>query len=198
MTIKTTIKLSVKLCGTTYSALGHGLKKGGTDMYALIYDEFDPAKREKKVISVHKTRETAEKAMIKRQRKLGQKVWESHDRIVWVGNPVHKGDQLFSHGAVDIAADNVISAAGIDDLKVVVFGDINDCDILYRFFRIVLFEIEIIFEQIFGAVKKGCGPILEDDFPQPIRVLVNKHTADGAFIFFGRLQRFRLCCNCVR
>ena len=31
-------------------------------MYALIYDEFDPAKREKKVISVHKTRETAEKA----------------------------------------------------------------------------------------------------------------------------------------
>ena len=33
--------------------------KGGIDMYALIYDESDPAKREKKVVSVHKTRETA-------------------------------------------------------------------------------------------------------------------------------------------
>ena len=32
-------------------------------MYALIFDEFDPAQREKKVISVHKTRETAEKAL---------------------------------------------------------------------------------------------------------------------------------------
>ena len=39
-------------------------------MYALIYDEFDPAKREKRVISVHKTRETAEKAMKKRQRSV--------------------------------------------------------------------------------------------------------------------------------
>jgi hypothetical protein len=39
-------------------------------MYALIYDEFDPAKREKKVISVHKTRAAAEKALKKRQRKL--------------------------------------------------------------------------------------------------------------------------------
>jgi hypothetical protein len=44
-------------------------------MYALIYDEFDSAKREKKVISVHKTRETAEKALEKRQRKLGKRVW---------------------------------------------------------------------------------------------------------------------------
>jgi len=32
-------------------------------MYALIYDESDPAKREKKVVSVHKTRETAEKSL---------------------------------------------------------------------------------------------------------------------------------------
>ncbi len=32
-------------------------------MYALIYDEFDPAKRQKKVISVHKNRKTAEKAL---------------------------------------------------------------------------------------------------------------------------------------
>jgi hypothetical protein len=32
-------------------------------MYALIYDDSDPAKREKRVVSVHKTRETAEKAL---------------------------------------------------------------------------------------------------------------------------------------
>ena len=34
-------------------------------MYALIYDEFNPAKREKKVISLHKARETADKALKK-------------------------------------------------------------------------------------------------------------------------------------
>ena len=45
-------------------------------MYALIYDEFDPSEREKKVISVHKTRGTAEKTLEKRQRKLGKRVWE--------------------------------------------------------------------------------------------------------------------------
>ena len=63
-------------------------------MYALIYDEFDVAKREKKVISVHKTRETAEKALKKRQRKLYRRVWECHSRIVWVSNPVHEGDTI--------------------------------------------------------------------------------------------------------
>jgi hypothetical protein len=47
--------------------------EGGTILYALIYDEFDPAKREKEVISVHRTRETAEKALNKRQHKLGKK-----------------------------------------------------------------------------------------------------------------------------
>ena len=61
-------------------------------MYALIYDESDPAKREKRVISVHKTRETAEKALKKRQRKLDRKVWECSTRIVWVYDRVHEGD----------------------------------------------------------------------------------------------------------
>ena len=61
-------------------------------MYALIYDEFDPAKREKRVISVHKTRATAEKALIKRQHKLGKRVWECNTRIVWVYDQVHNGD----------------------------------------------------------------------------------------------------------
>jgi hypothetical protein len=61
-------------------------------MYALIYDEFEPAKREKEVISVHKSRKTAEKALQKRQRKLGKRVWQCHTRIVWIYDPVHKGD----------------------------------------------------------------------------------------------------------
>ena len=68
--------------------------KGGTDMYALIYDESDPAKREKKVVSVHKTRETAEKALKKRQRRLDRRVWECNTRIVWVYDRVHQGDTI--------------------------------------------------------------------------------------------------------
>ncbi len=63
-------------------------------MCALIYDEFDPAKREKSVISVHKSRETAEKALKKRQHKLGKRVWNCNTRIVWVYDRVHKGDTI--------------------------------------------------------------------------------------------------------
>lgn len=63
-------------------------------MYALIYDEFDLSKREKKVISVHKSRDTAEKALEKRQRELGKKVWECNTRIVWVYPRVHAGDTV--------------------------------------------------------------------------------------------------------
>ena len=63
-------------------------------MYALIYDESDPAKREKRVISVHKTRETAEKALKKRQRELDRRVWECYTRIVWVYDRVHEGDTI--------------------------------------------------------------------------------------------------------
>ena len=62
---------------------------GGVNMYALIYDEFDLSKREKKVISVHKSRDTAEKTLEKRQRELGKKVWECNTRIVWVHTQVH-------------------------------------------------------------------------------------------------------------
>ena len=63
-------------------------------MYALIYDEFDPAEREKKVISLHKTRETADRALKKRQLTLGRRVWECNTRIVWVYDRVHAGDKL--------------------------------------------------------------------------------------------------------
>jgi hypothetical protein len=61
-------------------------------MYALIYDEFEPSKREKKVISVHKARGTAEEALGRRQRKLGKRVWECNTRIVWVYDQVRAGD----------------------------------------------------------------------------------------------------------
>ena len=53
-------------------------------MYALIYDEFDPKKREKRVVSVHETRVIAEEALEKRQRELGKRVWECNTRIVWI------------------------------------------------------------------------------------------------------------------
>ena len=61
-------------------------------MYALIYDEFDLSKREKKVVSVHKTRVTAEKALEERQHKMGKRVWECNTRIVWAFEPVRAGD----------------------------------------------------------------------------------------------------------
>ena len=63
-------------------------------MYTLIYDEFDQGNREKKVVSVHKTRKAAEKALKERQKRLGRKVWECHTRIVWVKNRVRKGDTI--------------------------------------------------------------------------------------------------------
>lgn len=63
-------------------------------MYALIYDQFDPSEREKKVLSIHKTRKTAEKALRARQLKLGKRVWECNTRIVWVYDQVHAGDKL--------------------------------------------------------------------------------------------------------
>jgi hypothetical protein len=72
-----------------------GMDKGrSVIVYALIYDTRDPIKREKKVISLHKTRETAERALEKRMRKLGKRVWECDTRIVWVYNRPHVGDYL--------------------------------------------------------------------------------------------------------
>jgi hypothetical protein len=59
-------------------------------MYALIYDEFDPTKREKKIVSVHKTRKTAEKVQAKRRKKPGLGFLEDHTRIVWVEDRVRQ------------------------------------------------------------------------------------------------------------
>jgi len=63
-------------------------------MYALIYDEFDPAKPEKEVISVHSSREKAEEALAKRMKKLERRVWECYARIVWVRGRVRAGDRI--------------------------------------------------------------------------------------------------------
>ena len=63
-------------------------------MFALIYDEFDPTKREKPVVSVHKNRKTAEKVQTKRRKKLGLRFLEDHTRIVWVEDRIHPGDTI--------------------------------------------------------------------------------------------------------
>jgi hypothetical protein len=61
-------------------------------MYALIFDERDPAKPLKQVISVHRSRRTAEQALAKRMRKLEKRVWECDTRIVWIEGAVKAGD----------------------------------------------------------------------------------------------------------
>jgi hypothetical protein len=61
-------------------------------MYALIYDENDPKHPLKEVLSVHKTREAAERALAKRMKRLERRVWECHARIVWIDQPVHVND----------------------------------------------------------------------------------------------------------
>jgi hypothetical protein len=61
-------------------------------MFALIYDEYDLSKPRKKVISVHRRRDTAEKALDQRMKKLGKRVWECNTRIVWANVNVAAGD----------------------------------------------------------------------------------------------------------
>ena len=61
-------------------------------MYALIYDEHQLDHPQKKVISVHRRRETAEAALERRQKSLQRRVWDCHTRIVWVHRPVKAGD----------------------------------------------------------------------------------------------------------
>jgi len=63
-------------------------------MYALIYDENDPNKPLKQVLSVHRSRATAEKALEKRMRQLGKRVWECDARIVWTKNSVRINDLI--------------------------------------------------------------------------------------------------------
>jgi len=63
-------------------------------MYALIYDENDPNQPMKEVLSVHKSRETAEKALKQRMKRLCKRVWECHARIVWTEQRVRSKDLI--------------------------------------------------------------------------------------------------------
>lgn len=74
-------------------------------MFALIYDEFKPDEREKRIISLHKTRQTAERALAKRQLEMGKRVWDCNTRIVWLNTSAKAGEtvtpDLFSKWAPD-------------------------------------------------------------------------------------------------
>ena len=61
-------------------------------MYALIYDENDPKHPLMEVLSVHKTRDAAERALTKRMKRLGKRVWECNARIVWIEQQVRPND----------------------------------------------------------------------------------------------------------
>jgi hypothetical protein len=63
-------------------------------MYALIYDDHKLNQLQKKVISVHETREESDDALVKRQKDLGRKVFECNTRIVWVDRFVAAEDVL--------------------------------------------------------------------------------------------------------
>ena len=61
-------------------------------MYALIYDEQDPSQPLREVLSVHKSRETAERALKQRMNRLGKRVWECNARVVWIDKRVRPKD----------------------------------------------------------------------------------------------------------
>jgi len=66
-------------------------------MYALIYDEHRLDRPEKRVISIHRRRDTAEDALEKRQKKLGRTVAECNTRVGWVKKKIQSGDSV-GHG----------------------------------------------------------------------------------------------------
>jgi ferredoxin-NADP reductase len=70
------------------------LQRKEETMYALIYDEHNLLQPRKKIISVHRSRQTAETALQKRMRKLGRSVEECNTRIVWVEGKAKKGGYL--------------------------------------------------------------------------------------------------------
>jgi hypothetical protein len=63
-------------------------------MYALIYDEGEPKNPLKPVLSVHRTRANAQKALDRRMRRLGRRVWECDARIVWTAKKVRTDDMI--------------------------------------------------------------------------------------------------------
>ena len=60
-------------------------------MFALIYDTHELEKPYKMVLSVHKSRKNAERALEKRMVQLGKKVTDCDTRIVWLKEKVKPG-----------------------------------------------------------------------------------------------------------
>jgi hypothetical protein len=63
-------------------------------MFALINDTYDLESSRKKVISVHKSRATAEKALERRKKQLGKTTLECETRIVWIDQKIASGDMV--------------------------------------------------------------------------------------------------------
>ncbi|MCG6908576.1 MAG: hypothetical protein LJE94_00465 [Deltaproteobacteria bacterium] len=63
-------------------------------MFALIYDELTPGEREKKVLSLHTDRKSAERALVIRRDELGKKILECHTRIVWLRTDATPGETI--------------------------------------------------------------------------------------------------------
>jgi hypothetical protein len=64
-------------------------------MYALIFDEHNLRKPSKKVISVHRTRTSAETALgAHRKSTHGKRLWECNMRVVWTRAKVKAGDSV--------------------------------------------------------------------------------------------------------
>lgn len=63
-------------------------------MYAIIYDKHDITRPKKKVISVHRRRATAERALERRRRRLGEGRWGYNAHIVWVDGRVSAGESI--------------------------------------------------------------------------------------------------------
>lgn len=78
-------------------AAGDCKGRGGNAMFALIYDDHDPGKPSKEVLSVHRSRRTAEKALDARRASLKRSIAQCNTRIVWTDRPVHAGDRLTVH-----------------------------------------------------------------------------------------------------
>ena len=63
-------------------------------MYALIYDDHNLGQSEKKIISIHETREESDKVLSQRQIDLGRTVYECNTRVVWTDKDVTANDVL--------------------------------------------------------------------------------------------------------
>ena len=63
-------------------------------MYALIFDEHDLEKPLKRVMSVHKTRDSAETVLNDHRKTHGKKVEECNMRVVWIEEKIKAGDSL--------------------------------------------------------------------------------------------------------